>query len=1332
MSPMEDSRERLLGLCLNGFRARGLSSPDLKERLKREIREVDNQAEHDYFLDLVDRGARFPRNENNLLVPYLLGLTDDFDPATEPHFVQGEFPDIDVDYLPVVQDYLRNDWCPRTFGRDKVVNIGNYGTFGIKSALLDMARVHGADYQEIQAITKNLQDKDEDGRPLPWDKALEATPDLAAYCERNPEIADSARRLIDRNRGRGKHAGGTVVSSIKIDDLVPVMIDTDGHPVSGWTEGLNEQDLQPVGLIKFDVLAVRDLLRIAYCCHLVKKRHPGLSGISAKMGCSDWTDTSYLNDPKALELANRAETRGIFQFDGDGMRKLIKSGGVDRFEDLVAYSALFRPAALGLKMHERYVERKKGREEWEDSVPECIRDILASTYGILIFQESVMRVLNVVGDIPLIHCEKIRKAISKKKTSEFIKYKQMFLENGSKKTGWPIESEDDRNINFLWQQLENFSSYGFNKSMHQDTYIPTPEGLKKIRDFRKGNKVYCIDELGNKVETEVVDLHDHGTLDCYSVVFDDGHEVICTLDHKFLTEQGQIPLHEILTRDISVLCEKEQGEYYGRKKGIEVPVRAGFCISKIDEDAPAEVSDMPKFGLERKGVGLALFDGVQNLSSNAGPSKRMRRVQKIKSRKHKSKKCFVAEGVDFSMWAGFCFKNSNESTSKILSGVSKLGLGREDMGLSLRVGFSNLVKDERTSQVVRGVQRYKTKEHKGSKFKNEPIRGASKSCFHHSAEYLNATRDTSAKGGAFEEMERSESREVQGMYLGGSKKSQAIKDGGLVEKRTWVEDEEDSLWRKGGAEVEAGGYGEGQSLDRSGRLLPLLRTSYEHRVGGFSTPHRPAEGRYVEQGMFEKEGCCPDKGGHVVLPQQYRKNGIGMVGFISEHAPISNAGCMVSRKIVRAVPVGRHQCYDLEVACSTHNFILPNGVVTSNSHAVAYTVTSARLLYLKAHYPLEFFCATLRLENDEDKVKIYKREAERSGIKVNRCDISKSGVNYEIVGDEIYVGFSNIKGVGEEVAERIVAGKPYSGFPDFLDRFGTDKRVLEPLINLGVFSDAPPNVLMEFYEDYKKWTKGNTDKEKRNQKRRDDLLESMRSMVRKKVGGESVTHEFVMSLHETGDQSPLDGLLSDDFSPSDFMGVVKKYGRAVLGFEHKRDILERNAISFENWTPEGRYPADKWPSVFELERRHYGFSWNHPIQKSPDYVGGHSFEVFKNDETVAGAGVEVVVVKRPLEKKSKGGNRYYTVFVEDEDWNSEAVTFWAEDWDRFKEELEWWDEPAGRGHFLRMRVTRPGAGFRSYTFESPPKRIRYKVVPADKKNDARLQIMRPPESGPTN
>jgi hypothetical protein len=125
-------------------------------------------------------------------------------------------------------------------------------------------------------------------------------------------------------------------------------------------------------------------------------------------------------------------------------------------------------------------------------------------------------------------------------------------------------------------------------------------------------------------------------------------------------------------------------------------------------------------------------------------------------------------------------------------------------------------------------------------------------------------------------------------------------------------------------------------------------------------------------------------------------------------------------------------------------------------------------------------------------------------------------------------------------------------------------------------------------------------------------------------------------------------------------------------------------------------------------------------------TGSVGSTLFKEDETIDRAGVEVMVVKKPQERVSKNNNRYYSVLVEDEDWNVETVTLWAADYDRFKDEMEYWDESAGRGHFLRMRVSRPGPGFKSYTFESPPKRDRHRLVPADKKMDARLQVMKPP------
>lgn len=543
-----DSRERLLKICIKNMQMKNLDGDIYKERLKKEIQEIDSQAEHDYFLELYDNKAFFSCNENNLFVSYVLGLCNDFDINKEPIWIQGEFPDIDVDYLPIIQDYLRNDFCPKAFGRDNVVNIGNYGTFGMKSALLDMARVHGADRNEIQTITKNLQDKDEEGNVLTWEKALEITPELKEYCKKYPEITEAARKLIDRNRSRGKHAGGTVISSVKIDDFVPIMIDTDGNPVSGWTEGLHDQDLQPVGLIKFDVLAIKDLLRISNCCKLIKERHPEISSISSIEGCSDWTDTSYLNDPKAISLANESKTRGVFQFDGEGMRNLVKSGGVDSFDDLVAYTALFRPGPLGMGMHERYIERKKGNESWNKDVPECIHNILGKTYGVLCYQEQVMQVLNVVGDIPLIHCEKIRKAISKKKTKEFLKYKEMFLVNGSKKTGWPIDSEDNRNMRFLWDQLESFASYGFNKCLSGDNFVydvfrKKYYSIKQLYNIKKSTKNFnfIIHSFlyGRMVPDKIVDVFSTGHKEIYDIYLSNDNIISCTLDHKFLCEDNK-------------------------------------------------------------------------------------------------------------------------------------------------------------------------------------------------------------------------------------------------------------------------------------------------------------------------------------------------------------------------------------------------------------------------------------------------------------------------------------------------------------------------------------------------------------------------------------------------------------------------------------------------------------------------------------------------------------------------------------------------------------------------------------------------------------------------
>lgn len=468
---MRQDQQRLHEICNAGLAALGLDGDDrYVTRLKRELKELDAQGDWEYLLKTHDKFKAerliFPLNEHNNLIDYVMGLAPCVDIEKPSAFVQGESPDIDIDYLKLARDYLKRDWAPKRFGQEKICEIGTYGTTGIKSAILDMARLHSLPKDEIQAITTKIKDKfaDENGdtQELSWEDALKIYADFAAYCEAHPDVAHAAQMLLDRNKSGGVHAGGLVISNVNIEDFVPLEVrsvkkeNPNGVICSAWTEGLNRQDLGPVGLIKFDLLVINNLLQIAIASKLVKERH-GLKNLWAVPGGDDWSDTAYLNDPKALEMANRADLKCIFQFDSEGIRKLVKRGGVTCFDDLAVYSAIYRPGPLNMGMDARYCKRKKGEEPY--NIHPIMRQTLAKTYGVLVFQEQVMDILRLVGLIPDMHTEKVRKAISKKKTKDFIPYKEMFVENGQR-----VLDVNAEYVIELWDQIEAFAEYGFNAS----------------------------------------------------------------------------------------------------------------------------------------------------------------------------------------------------------------------------------------------------------------------------------------------------------------------------------------------------------------------------------------------------------------------------------------------------------------------------------------------------------------------------------------------------------------------------------------------------------------------------------------------------------------------------------------------------------------------------------------------------------------------------------------------------------------------------------------------------------------------------------------------------
>ena len=474
-----------------------------RKRLEWELREIDVQGKAEYFLKLFSEKNKC-KNTNNIIVPWLLGICDDFNVDVDPKFVQGDMPDIDVDYLSEVRDYLKNKWALETFGEEYVCNISNYTTFGMKSALIDMARVHDNPREEILELTKNLDSKDEDGNVMTWESAMELYPKLKKYCEDHPEATAAAHKLINRNRGMGQHAGGLIISSVPLSDMVPLVKRKDNPQASAWVEGLNGQDLQPVGLVKFDLLVISNLKQISTCCELVKKRK-NIKSICANNDDSDWTDvSSWRNDQKSLAMANEGDLKCIFQFDSEGIRRLVKAGGVDRFEDLVAYTALYRPGPLGMLMHERYTKRKKEEEEY--ILHPLIEPILGNTYGVMVFQEQIMKILNIVGEIPLRDCEVVRKAISKKKAEGFKKYEIMFIENGQKNLDATQEE-----VQSLWEQIKSFAEYGFNMS-HSVAYTYVSSRLLYLKAHHPQEfyaAVLSCETLSDKIKDYKIEARRH-------------------------------------------------------------------------------------------------------------------------------------------------------------------------------------------------------------------------------------------------------------------------------------------------------------------------------------------------------------------------------------------------------------------------------------------------------------------------------------------------------------------------------------------------------------------------------------------------------------------------------------------------------------------------------------------------------------------------------------------------------------------------------------------------------------------------------------------------------
>jgi DNA polymerase-3 subunit alpha len=424
-----------------------------RERLAKEIAIIQQMGFPGYFLVVWDF-IRYARESDipvgpgrgsaaGSLVSYALRVTD-IDPLRYgllfERFLNPErvsMPDIDIDFCMrrrgEVIDYVNDK-----YGRDKVAQIITFGTLAAKAVIRDVGRVMGLPYGQVDRVAKLVPD-------MTRSLDLDELPKLREEAERDPQVAqiiEVGRRLEGLTRHASVHAAGVVITPRPIEELVPLYKTSKDEVITQWDKDVVES----LGLLKMDFLGLRTLTVLDDAVRMVRQQGHDLD-----------LDAVALDDPEVFRLFCDGRTNGIFQFESRGMKDLLRRARPSRFEDLAAFNALYRPGALTSGMVEEYIQRKLGRKRVAYTLPET-RAILEETYGVIVYQEQVMQIAVEVAGFSLGEADLLRKAMGKKKLEVMLEQKEKFV------TGAAAREVPKRKAEELWDWIEPFAGYGFNKS----------------------------------------------------------------------------------------------------------------------------------------------------------------------------------------------------------------------------------------------------------------------------------------------------------------------------------------------------------------------------------------------------------------------------------------------------------------------------------------------------------------------------------------------------------------------------------------------------------------------------------------------------------------------------------------------------------------------------------------------------------------------------------------------------------------------------------------------------------------------------------------------------
>jgi DNA polymerase III subunit alpha len=455
--------EFLRTLCEQGLKEKfPEETPQIRERLEHELKIIKEMGFLSYFLivwDFIryakDNGVPVGPGRGSAagsLTSFLLGITD-IDPLKYgllfERFLNPErlgLPDIDIDFCyerrQEVIDYVTNK-----YGRENVAQIITFGTMQARAVVRDVGRVMGMSYADVDRIAKMIPPDPS----ISLKEALEAEPEMNNLYKNDQQITkliNTALPLEGLNRHASVHAAGVVIADRPLNEYMPLFKTGEGQITTGYSMGV----LEKIGLLKVDFLGLRTLTVIDQTLKLIKETRAKDINI----------ETLPFDDKKTYELLSAARTIGVFQVESSGMRDLLRKLEPNRFEDLIALLALYRPGPIGSGMLDDFIQRKHNR------VPikydhKNLEPILKETHGIMVYQEQIMQIASNLAGFSLSEADLLRRAMSKKITEVMEQQRSKFV-SGCAKNG-----VTNSTANKIFDQVEYFSGYGFNRS-HSAAY----------------------------------------------------------------------------------------------------------------------------------------------------------------------------------------------------------------------------------------------------------------------------------------------------------------------------------------------------------------------------------------------------------------------------------------------------------------------------------------------------------------------------------------------------------------------------------------------------------------------------------------------------------------------------------------------------------------------------------------------------------------------------------------------------------------------------------------------------------------------------------------------